>query len=108
ISGIEDVTKRSAAAGMEGQRSEARLLADFVKGTITIIAMEEERLAITGTGLQRVNLRIHMAVGYKNVQPGIVVHVKESRAPAHIRIAGMSHSGSPAHIIETLGAEVAI
>src|SRR5438132_3573036 len=70
--------------------------------------MEEERLTIAGTGLQRIDLRIHVTVGDKKVQPGVVVHVKEGRTPAHVRIAGLADSGGPTHIVEYLGINIAI
>src|SRR5262249_46444563 len=108
ISGVEDVAKSGAAPGMERERGQTRLLGDFIKGSIAIIAVEENRLAVPGTGLQRVNLRIDMAVSDKEVQPGIVIHIKESRSPSNIRIAGPALSRGPTHIIEAPGAQIAV
>src|SRR5205814_4964259 len=70
--------------------------------------MEEERLTIPGTGLERVDLRIDVAIGYKKIQPGIVIHIKEGRTPANIRIAGPAHSRGPTYIVEPFCAQVAI
>ena len=70
--------------------------------------MEEERLTIARTGLQSVDLRIDVAVGYKKIQPGIVIHIKEGRTPANIRIAGPAHSRGPTYIVEPFCAQVAI
>src|SRR5262245_51620379 len=93
---------------MKRKSGKAGFLGDFVKGAITIIAMEEERLTIPRTGLQRIDLRIHVAVSNKKIQPGIVIHIKESRPPANIWIAGLSLSGGPTHIVEPLSALVQI
>src|SRR5262249_27083786 len=100
--------KSGAATGMNRKSGQASLFGHFVKSAVTIIAMEEERLAISRTGFQRVNLRVHVAVSYKKVEPGIIVHIKESRTPANIRIAGLAYSRSPAHIIKSFGAKVPI
>src|SRR5258706_4810671 len=70
--------------------------------------MQQQRLAKPRTGFQSVNLRINVAVGYENVQPGVIIHVKESRAPSNVRIAGLAYAGSPTHVVESLRAHVAI
>src|SRR5215510_3780856 len=93
---------------MNRKSGEAGLLGYFVKGAVTIIAMEEERLTIPRTCLQCVNLGIHVAIGNEKVQPGIVIHIKEGGAPANVRIAGLPHPGGPTHVVEPLGAQVAI
>src|SRR5262249_31496778 len=93
---------------MNRKSSKAGFLGHFVKSAITIITMEEERLTITRTGFQSIDLRIHMAVGHKKVQPGIVIHIEESRAPANVGVARLAHSGGPAHIIEALSAHVSV
>src|SRR5260370_695870 len=70
--------------------------------------MQQQRLAKPGTGFQSVNLRINVAVGDENVQPGVIIDVKESRAPSNVRIAGLADAGSPTHVVESLRAHVAI
>src|SRR5882762_11253841 len=70
--------------------------------------MQQQRLAKARPRLQSVDLRIDVAIGDENVQPGVVVHVKESRAPSNVRIAGLADAGSPTHVVESLRAHVAI
>src|SRR2546427_1745750 len=70
--------------------------------------MQQQRLAKAGAGFQRVNLRIDVSVGNKQIEPRAIVHVEESRAPAYVWIAGLAHSGGPTDIIESLRAYVAI
>src|SRR5882757_11331768 len=93
---------------MRGKSSETGFLGHFVKGAVPIVAMQEQRLTIPRTGFQGVDLGIYMAVGYKKVEPGVVLHIKKTRTPADIRIAGMAYAGSPADIIEPLCAHVSI
>src|SRR5229473_176504 len=93
---------------MKRKRGETGFLGDLVEGAVAIVAMEQQRLAIAGTGLQRVDLRIDVAVGDENVEPGVVVHVEESGAPAHVGIAGLADAGSPTDVVETLRTHVAI
>ncbi len=49
-----------------------------------------------------------MAVGDENVEPGVIVHVEKSGAPADVGIAGLTYSGCPTDIVETLRTHVAI
>src|SRR5262249_33945919 len=70
--------------------------------------MQEERLTIAGTSLQRVNLGIDVTVGYKEIEPSVVIHVKKSSTPADIRIARLPDPRGPAHIIESFRAGIAI
>src|SRR5262249_50974449 len=93
---------------MRRKSGEAGFLGDIVKRAVVVVAMKEEGLTISRTGLQRVDLWIHVTIGNKKVQPGIVIHIEESGAPANVRIAGLAHCRGPTHIIEPLGAQVAI
>src|SRR5467141_3760198 len=108
IAVVEDVAESGAAPGLQGQFLEACLPGDFVKRAVAIVAMQQQRLAKPRTGFQRVNLRINVAVSNENVEPGVVVHVEESGAPANVRIAGLADAGSPTDVVESLGAHVAI
>src|SRR5205823_13407365 len=74
---VEDIAKGRAPARVKRKCGKARFLADLVKSAVAIVAMEEQRLLEAGTGVQRIDLRIDMAIGDENVEPGIVVHVKE-------------------------------
>src|SRR5215470_7966113 len=70
--------------------------------------MEQQRLTIAGTSFQRVDLWIDVTVGYKKVQPGVVIHVKKSSTPADIGIARLPDPRGPAHIIEAPRAVIVI
>src|SRR5207247_9682160 len=70
--------------------------------------MQQERLAIAGAGFQRIDLWIDVAVSDKKIEPGVMVHVEKSGAPAYKRVAGLSDAGSPAHVVESLLAHIAI
>src|SRR5439155_14033927 len=93
---------------MEWKGGEAGLLGDFVKSTVAIVTMQQQRFSKARTSLQGVDLRIHMAVSDKNVEPGVIVHIKEAGAPAYIRVAGLSDAGSPAHVVESLLTHIVI
>src|SRR6266853_4812251 len=95
IAGVKNIAESRPATGLQGQFLETCLLGDFVEGSVTIVAMQQQRLAKPRTGFQSVNLGINVAVSDQNVEPGVVVHVKESRAPAYVRIAGLADAGGP-------------
>src|ERR1700730_4914399 len=108
VSGIENVTEGSASPRFQGQTLQARLSRNFVKSSIPIIAVQQHRFAEARADFYVVYLRIYVAVGYKKVQPSVVIHVKKTRTPADVRIVWLPNSGSPAHIIESFGAQVAV
>src|SRR5437660_641879 len=93
---------------MERKSGEAGLLGDFIKSTVAIVAMQQQRFSKAWTSLQGVDLRIPMAVSDENIEPGVIVHIKKAGAPAYIRVAGLSDAGSPAHIVESLLAHIVI
>src|SRR5437667_3525131 len=93
---------------MEWKGGEAGLLGDFVERAVAIVAMQQQRLAKARTSLQSVYLRIHVAVSDEQVKPGVIIHVEKSRAPAYVRIAGLSDAGSPAHVVESLLTHIVI
>ena len=49
-----------------------------------------------------------MAVCDQDIQPAIVIHVKKSRAPPNVRIAGLADTRSPTDVVESLGSHVAV
>jgi len=55
-----------------------------------------------------VDLRIDVAIGDEEIEPGIVIHIEEGSAPADVGIAGLTDTGGPAHVVEAFGAQVAI
>src|SRR6266446_5385747 len=93
---------------MERKGGEAGLLGDFIESTIAIVTMQKQRLAIARAGVQRVDLRVDVAVGDEKIEPGVIVHIKEPSTPANVRIAGLADAGSPAHVVESLLAHIAI
>src|SRR6266581_4930631 len=108
VAGVEDVAESSAPAGMKRQSGKAGFLGDFVEGAVAIVAMKGERLTKAGAGFQSVDLRVNVAVGDENVEPGVIVHVEKSGAPADVGIAGLTYSRCPTDIVETLRTGVAI
>src|SRR5258708_24049525 len=108
IAAVEDVTESRAATRLQGQVLHSCLLRNFIKRAVAMITMQQERLAKARAGVQCVNLRIDVAVGNQQVEPRVIVHVKESRAPAYIRIAGLADPGSPTDVVKSLRAHVAI
>ena len=57
---------------------------------------------------QRIDLRIDVAVGDKQIQPAIVVKIGESRSPAHIRDRWNRDASSVRNIFEVVVAVVAV
>src|SRR6266566_276350 len=108
VASVKNVAESGTATGFHGQFRETGLLRDFVESSVTIITMHEQRLAKARTGFQSVNLRINVAVGDQNVEPGVVIHVKEGRAPTDVGIAGLADAGGPTDIVKTLRTRVAI
>src|SRR3982075_2283667 len=49
-----------------------------------------------------------MAIGYQEIQPAVVIHVKKSSAPSNVGIARLADAGGPAHVVETLFSQIAI
>src|SRR5262249_48885174 len=105
---VEHVAKCRATPGMKRQRCKARLLGNLVKCAVAIVAMKEERFLETRTGVKRIDLRIDMAVGNKNVEPSVVVHVEERRSPADVWIAWLADTGGPTDVVEAFLAPVVI
>src|SRR5437762_7966323 len=93
---------------MEWKGGEAGLLGDFVKSTVAIVTMQQQRFSKARTSLQGVDLWIDVAVSDENIEPGVIVHIKKAGAPAYIRVAGLSDAGSPAHIVESLLTHIVI
>src|SRR3989440_2356885 len=93
---------------MERKGREAGLLGDFVESTVAIVTMQQQRFSKARTSLQGVDLWIDVAVSDENIEPGVIVHIKKAGAPAYKRVAGLSDAGSPAHVVESLLAHIAI
>src|SRR3981081_4677664 len=86
VSGIKNVAKSGAAPRFQRNILQARFFRNFIEGSITIIAVQKQRLTKTWSGFQAIDLRIDVAIGDQNVQPGIVVHIKKRGAPTDIGI----------------------
>src|ERR1700687_3255379 len=102
IAGVVNVAKGGAAARVQRKGRKTGIFAYFIEGPVAIVAMKQDRLTVAWAGVERIHLRIDMAIGHEEVEPGVIVHVKESGAPAHVRIAGLANARSPTYIIETL------
>src|SRR4030095_3355555 len=105
---VKNIAESGAATGLHRQFLEARLLGNFVEGSVTIVAMQQQRLTKARTGIQSVNLRINVAVGDQDVEPGVVVHVKEGGTPTDVRIAGLADAGGPTDIVKSLRTGIAV
>src|SRR5258707_1089184 len=70
--------------------------------------MQKHRLTVARASFDLVDLRIDVAIGDEEVEPGVVVHIEEGSAPADVGITGLTDTGGPAHVIETFRAHVAI
>src|SRR6185312_9883689 len=53
-------------------------------------------------------LGIHMTVGDENIQPPVVVHVKESSAPTHLEESWLRQLGGIAYVRKTVCPQVAV
>src|SRR5260370_41681681 len=68
--------------------------------------MEQKRFTVTRAGFHAIHLGKDVAIGDEDIGPGVVVHIEESSAPAYETVVLLSHAGSPAHVLETLRAEI--
>ena len=77
------VVAEGAAAG-RGVFHDARaaLVGDFFEAAVAEIAVEVFVLGVFEVGFGFVDLGVDMAVGHKDVEPAVVVHVEEADAPA--------------------------
>src|SRR5260370_41535258 len=53
------------------------------ESTIPVVSKQQERLAIRCAALHQIHLRIDVTVGYEDVKPSVIVHVKERSTPSH-------------------------
>ena len=59
-------------------------IAGIAKSAVSLIEVEEFGLAIAAAGWQRVHLRINVTADRDEVEPAIVIDVREGRAPLYI------------------------
>src|ERR1700722_10727922 len=76
------VAKGAAARGRVFQDAGTSLLRDFFKTAVAEIAVEVLMLGILKIGLRIRNLGIDVAIRHEQVEPAVVVHIKEANAPA--------------------------
>src|SRR5215469_15126713 len=93
---------------MKRQCRKPGFLGHFVKSAVAIVAMKEQRFLEAGAGVNRVDLRIDVAIGDENIEPSIIVHIKERGSPSDVRIAGLAYTGGPTDVVEAFLAPVTI
>src|ERR1700682_4977221 len=106
VAGVEDVAEGGAAAALHRKAGQARFLGDFIEGSVAIVAVEQNGFAIARAGFDGIDLWKDVAIGDENVEPGIVIHVEETGAPADQTVILLANAGGPAYVLETLRAEI--
>src|SRR5579863_5418431 len=105
---IEQVAEGHAPADLGNLNGRTRKFADVLKRSIALVQKQEFGLEIFYASMDARYLRVHVAVGHKEIEPAIVVEVKEAIAPAHVRCGGRGNLRGIGHIGEIHVAIVAI
>src|ERR1700680_190996 len=102
------ITESCATARRQWQVGQARNRRDILKSAISIISKQEEGLAIRCAALDKVHLRIDVPVGYEDVEPSVIVHIKERSTPSHEGVAGLAYVRGVTDVRETLFAPIPV
>src|ERR1700682_3013819 len=79
----------------------SRPIAGITKSAIGLVKVKEFRLTISAAGWQRVHLRIDVTAHRDEIEPAIVIEVREGRAPLYVRQRRQRDSGLIGDIGET-------
>jgi len=81
VSVVVEVRERRAAARLRRGDRFSETLADIREAAVAEITVDDLPLLVTRFGVELDNLRIHVTVGEKQVQPAVVVENRSSRCP---------------------------
>src|SRR5260370_31797196 len=81
---VEEVTKSCSTAYLRNLNRRSGQVTDVLEGAIVLVQEQEFGLTIFRANIDVVYLRIDVAIDHEEVQPAIVVKVKESISPANI------------------------
>src|SRR5271155_3609743 len=84
VSVVIVIAEGTSARGHGGGDSRTGFVCDLFESTVAEIAIQVFVLCVGSFGFRTAHFGIYMAVGYKDVQPSIVVHIEEAEAPAKI------------------------
>ena len=73
-----------------------------------MIAEQQHRLPVGRSSGNRIDLGIDVAVGDEQIEPAVIIHIKEGGAPADERISWLHQLGADADIGEIVFAQVVI
>ena len=103
---IVDVSKSRAPPRLWGHTREP--VGNVLESSVAMIAEQQHRLPVRCSSGDRVDLGVNVAVGDKQVEPAVVIHIKKCRAPAHEGISRPHQSGAYGDVGEIVFAEVVI
>src|SRR5260370_29413664 len=81
---VEQVTKSYSTAYLRNLNRRPGQVTDVLEGAIVLVQEQELGLAIFRANVDAVYLRIDVAIDHEEVQPAIVVKIKESISPANV------------------------
>ena len=70
------------------------------EASVSQVAEQQNLLRVTGSPSLGIDDRVHMAVGYYQILPAIVVEIQEARPPAQKRQRGFAVSGMERNVPE--------
>jgi len=108
VAGVKTSPKAAPRRECSGSAARPDSFETFVEGAVRDYCDGGAAVRESGAGFQSVDLRIDVAVGDEDVEPGVVIHVEKSGAPADVGVAGLAHAGSPTDVVETLRTHIAI
>src|SRR2546428_699690 len=91
---VVEITKSSAAARLRDGNCRADEIADIPKCAVVLVQEYELPLAVLGSHLERIHLRINVTVDDEQVRPAVVIQVNAARAPTQVRHSGDTNPGS--------------
>src|SRR5437660_4095839 len=97
---VVEITKSSAAARLRDGNCRADEIADISKCAVVLVQEYELALAVLGSHLERIHLRINVTVDDEQVRPAVVIQVNAARAPTQVWHSGDTNPGSIGHFGE--------
>src|SRR5579863_9347103 len=81
---VEQIAEGRAAADLGDANGGASQFADVAKGSVVLVQEQEFGLAIAGADIERVHLRVDVAVHHKKIRPSIVIEIEKCGAPTNV------------------------